>query len=261
MKIITYSDLHLEFGTEFLPPTDSTADVMVLAGDIITFRDFTPLDAFLKGWRKPVLFITGNHEYYNGEPIKQGNARFKAWLAEHHPNVIFLQDEAVTIGGVHFFGGTMWTNFNDGDKYAMDAAWRQMNDYRRICTKKNTALDPMDTIIFHEAFVKKLQAWLRKKLTGARVVISHHAPVVNPHTQYGSSQLMPAFNSLDMLPIIEKYQPALWVYGHTHECDDQTIGNTRIISNQLGYPQRGGGFECRGFDAAGLMTEIESAND
>ena len=29
MKIITYSDLHLEFGTDFLPPTDSDADLMV----------------------------------------------------------------------------------------------------------------------------------------------------------------------------------------------------------------------------------------
>jgi hypothetical protein len=38
---------------------------------------------------------------------------------------------------------------------------------------------------------------------------------------------MPAFNSLDMILVIEKYQPALWVYGHTHECDDQMIGKTR----------------------------------
>jgi len=256
MKIITYSDLHLEFGTEFQPPKDTDADLMILAGDIITFRDFAPLERLLEGWKKPVLFVAGNHEYYNGEQIKQGNVRFKRWLAEHHPHVTFLQNEAVEIDGVHFFGGTMWTNFNQGDKYAMDVAWRQMNDCRRIYTKKGNVLDPMDTIIFHEAYVKKLLAWFRKKLQGPRVVISHHAPVVNPHTQYGSSQLMPAFNSLDMLLIIEKYQPCLWVYGHTHECDDQMVGRTRIISNQLGYPERGGGFECRGFDKTGLMVEV-----
>ena len=59
-----------------------------------------------------------------------------------------------------------------------------------------------------------------------------------------------------MLPIIEKHQPALWVYGHTHECDDQMIGRTRIISNQRGYPDRAGGFESTGFDKAGLAVEI-----
>jgi hypothetical protein len=67
---------------------------------------------------------------------------------------------------------------------------------------------------------------------------------------------MPAFNSLDMVKLIEKYQPALWVYGHTHECDDQTIGQTRIISNQLGYPDPYGGFECKDFDRAGLPIEL-----
>ena len=67
---------------------------------------------------------------------------------------------------------------------------------------------------------------------------------------------MPAFNSLDMIPLIEKHQPALWVYGHTHECDDHAIGRTRIISNQLGYPDGRGTFECKSFDPAGLPVEI-----
>ena len=40
------------------------------------------------------------------------------------------------------------------------------------------------------------------------------------------------------------------------ECDDQTIGKTRIISNQLGYPDGYGGFECKDFDRTGLPVEI-----
>jgi hypothetical protein len=34
------------------------------------------------------------------------------------------------------------------------------------------------------------------------------------------------------------------------------IGQTRIISNQLGYPGNLGGFECEGFDDAGLPVDI-----
>ncbi|HOO82866.1 MAG TPA: hypothetical protein PK513_10230 [Alphaproteobacteria bacterium] len=60
-----------------------------------------------------------------------------------------------------------------------------------------------------------------------------------------------------MQDIIEKHQPDLWIYGHTHECDDQAIGKTRIISNQLGYPNRHGGFECAGFDERGKEIEIK----
>jgi hypothetical protein len=59
-----------------------------------------------------------------------------------------------------------------------------------------------------------------------------------------------------MVEIIETHQPALWVYGHTHECDDQTMGRTRIISNQLGYPGNLGAFECKDFDEAGLPVEV-----
>jgi predicted phosphodiesterase len=44
MKIISFSDLHLEFGKPFNVPDESSADVMILAGDIITFADFSPLE-------------------------------------------------------------------------------------------------------------------------------------------------------------------------------------------------------------------------
>ncbi len=256
MKIISYSDLHLEFGTDFRPPAVSDADVMILAGDIITFKDFAPLDRFLSSWEKPVLYVTGNHEYYTQQPMQEGDAAFKQWLAEHHSNVTLLQDEAVSIGGVHFFGGSMWTDFSGGDQRAMVTAQQQMNDYRYIMAAKGKLLRPEDTVRMHEAFAEKLLAWLETDLTGPRMVITHHAPVVNPETRYGNSPLMPAFNSLDMVAIIEKYQPALWVYGHTHECDDHMVGNTRIISNQLGYPNHAGGFECRGFNKCGLQIEV-----
>ena len=78
--------------------------------------------------------------------------------------------------------------------------------------------------------------WFGRDLSGRRVVISHNAPVINPNSKYKGGPLTPVFNSLDMVEIIETHQPALWVYRHTHECDDQTIGRTRIISNQLDIP-------------------------
>jgi Icc-related predicted phosphoesterase len=184
------------------------------------------------------------------------NAKFKAWLEDTHSNVRFLQDEEVTIDGAHFFGGIMWTDFSNTDRLAMETAQQLMNDFRHIMIADRKPLKPIDTITFHNTFVQKLLIWFKKDLSGPRVVVTHHAPAINPRTKYINSPLQPAFNSLDMPAIIEKYQPGLWVYGHTHECDNQMIGSTRIISNQLGYPNRAGGFECRRFDEAGLMMEI-----
>lgn len=258
MKLLIYSDLHLEFRHGWRLPADADGDVLVLAGDIITFKNYLPLAELLADWKKPVLYITGNHEYYTKKPMDQEEAAFRTWLANNLPQVTFLRDEEASIDGVHFFGGTMWTDFSNENQLSMDAARSGMNDFRLIRTDKNEVLHPADTVILHRDFVEKLTAWFEKQLKDPRVVISHHAPVINPHTKYGGSNLQPAFNSLDMIAVIEKYQPDLWIYGHTHECDNHTLGRTRIVSNQLGYPKDGGGFECDGFNANGVQILIEA---
>ena len=85
MRIITYSDLHLEFGSGWMLPPDVNGDVMILAGDIVTLRDYEPLDKILRKWKKPVLYVTGNHEYYTRRPMNEEDNRFKAWLEESQP--------------------------------------------------------------------------------------------------------------------------------------------------------------------------------
>jgi predicted phosphodiesterase len=256
MKIITYSDLHLEFGTNFKPPKDSDADLMILAGDIITFRNFEPLNDFLSGWKKPALFVAGNHEYYTRRPMKECEDEFQNFISTNHSNVIWLNNSDFVLDDVHFFGGTMWTDFDGSNQNAMRNAWSAMNDFRQILSASGQFLLPSDTVKMHDIFKEKLIAWLEKNHDKKRVVISHHAPVTNPNTKHGNSNLQPAFNSLDMVEIIEKYQPDLWVYGHTHECDDQMIGKTRIVSNQLGYPNNYDGFECEGFNESGCKIEL-----
>jgi hypothetical protein len=120
--------------------------------------------------------------------------------------VKLLLDEEVSIGGVNFFGGTMWTDFNGGDLRAMETASSQMNDYRLIYNPDETPFRPADSIALHKNFVSKLLNWFGKNLSGPRVVISHNAPVINPNSKYKGGPLTPAFNSLDMVEIIETHQ-------------------------------------------------------
>lgn len=85
----------------------------------------------------------------------------------------------------------------------MNTAAQQMNDFRLIILPNGQPLKPSNTIGFHGEFVRNLLTWFETDLSGSRVVITHHAPVINPSTQYSNSPLMPAFNSLDMRKIIQ----------------------------------------------------------
>lgn len=254
MKIALYSDLHLEHKHGWHLPADFDADVLILAGDIISFRDFNPLALFLNNWRKPVLFVAGNHEYYRAS-ISGHNAEFRAWAGEYLPQVHFLNDESISIDGVHFFGGTMWTDFEGGNEWAMQYAERGMYDFELI--RERGRFTPRQSLELHKAFATALDDWFTSVSKGPRVVITHHAPVVYPNTKHVGSPLESAFNCTDMLPIIEKHQPDVWIYGHTHECGEQVIGKTRIIANQLGYVRPSGSYECWDrFDKYGCVVHL-----
>jgi hypothetical protein len=91
----------------------------------------------------------------------------------------------------------------------MDTARSQMNDYRLIYNPDETPFTPADSIALHKNFATRLLNWFGKNLSAPRVVISHNAPVINPNSKYKDGPLTPAFNSLDMVEIIETHQPAL----------------------------------------------------
>src|SRR5258708_11124146 len=63
MRIRIYSDLHLEFAP-FVPPAND-ADAIVLAGDIA--NGAAGIEWAGKTFAQPVLYLAGNHEYYEGE--------------------------------------------------------------------------------------------------------------------------------------------------------------------------------------------------
>jgi Icc-related predicted phosphoesterase len=53
--------------------------------------------------------------------------------------------------------------------------------------------------------------------------------------RYANDPLNPAFASR-LESLIEEYQPALWIHGHTHDPCDYELFRTRIVCNPRGYP-------------------------
>jgi hypothetical protein len=242
MKIQYMSDLHLEFGRMELPP--KTGDVLVLAGDILVAdhlrkSEASPLsrhagdyDHFMeyveRTWSH-VLFVCGNHEHYKGD-VRNSLGLIRA----RYPFLVTMENELVLLGGVRFYGGTCWTDFDRGSPITMSAAQYGMNDFRIIKNGTNK-LRPEYAAMIHADFKIGLEK------AKPDVVISHHAPSfesISP--EYVNDSLNGAYASeLDM------GTAKLWIHGHIHANNDYMKGDCRVVSNPRGYYNYA---ENRGFD-------------
>jgi hypothetical protein len=126
MKLWVLSDLHLEFG-DFFEPAVPDADVCIVAGDVMQGcgNSIRWLDRMVAP-AMPVVMVAGNHEFY-GHSVFEG----LEW-ARHHarecPDVHFMENDVLMLGGVRFLGCTLWTDFALDD----DVAWAAANFEGRV---------------------------------------------------------------------------------------------------------------------------------
>jgi predicted phosphodiesterase len=239
MRILILSDVHLE--VEPFDPPKAGADLVVLAGDIANGADGVAWAERTFG--APVLYVAGNHEYYDHE-FHEVNAALKAAAKE---NVRLLDCSEAITDDVRFLGCTLWTDYTLAPEAARGAVVEQARaknpDYAMIRFGDRN-LAPEDAI----ALCRRHRAWLERALwepfAGRTVVITHFAP----HPQsiapaYANHPDNPAF-VLDLSPLMGR--AALWIHGHTHTAFDYEVGGTRVVCNPRGYPGEPTGFraEC-----------------
>ena len=255
MKLWVLSDLHVDVNRRHplvLPDPPPAHDAVILAGDVchgvaaaIGWIAEAKLDA------RPVLFVAGNHEYYDydrHDELAAGRAE-----AERHRNIHLLERDSVVIDGVEFSGCTLWTDYAYAGRRqqarAMHWAAQRLNDHRLIGNGSGLWL-PQHCLEEHEAS----RAWLEEQLahSGARtkVVVTHHAPSRRSvEARYQDDLLTAAFASnLDELV----GNAHLWVHGHMHAPSDYALGGCRVVANPRGYVGIG---EDRAFDP-GLVVEV-----
>jgi len=249
MKLQIVSDLHIEFDngdTIKLPKTD--ADVIILSGDIgVGFKQESKFVRNLaQEHGKPVIFVLGNHSFYNHGNIDRERGR---WNKASFDDVYYLDEgKYCTINGVNFLGGIFWTDFNNYNTMDMFMAKEMMNDYRGVrMSKMDSSLNnihfdgneylftPQRSVDEHlktkEWFEHILGEWKGQK----NVVVTHHLPSyqsISP--EFKGNSLNPAYAS-NLDEWIMDRDIALWTHGHVHSNHDYMIGDTRVICNPRGY--------------------------
>jgi predicted phosphohydrolase len=238
--IVQYaSDIHLEFpeNKAFLKvtPLQAVGDVLLLSGDIVPFavidqhKDFF---SFLSDNFAKTYWIPGNHEYYYFDAATK-----KGVLNEKILNNVFLVNNTSVIHeNVKFIFSTLWSKINPANEWLIE---RSMSDFH-VIKYGGARFSAQRFNELHAECMVFLNQELAIEAATRNVVVTHHAPTfMNYPEKYKGDMLNEAF-AVELFDLIETTSPNYWIYGHTHgNIPDFKIGNTKLLTNQLGYVKYG----------------------
>jgi predicted phosphohydrolase len=237
LKIQYASDLHLEFpqNRSYLKnnPLQPVGDILELAGDIVPFtvlRKYEDFFSYVADHFEYAYWLPGNHEYYDFDlAVKCGVINEKI-----RENVFLVNNISAIHGGVTLLFSTLWSQISIANQWQVE---RSMNDFHlirfngsRFTTQQYNSLH-FECLDFIKGAIRDLNM---EKV----VVFSHHCPTfLNFSEEYKGDVLNEAF-ATELYDFIALSGIAYWGYGHHHNnIPDFCIGNTQLITNQLGYVQ------------------------
>jgi Icc-related predicted phosphoesterase len=259
------SDLHLE-SQEFrwrLPK----GDVLIIAGVLCHARCLDPArtDPYCVSQRtrvlrfhelalanfEHVLLVAGNHDHYDGL-FEQTTRLLETYL----PGFIVLDNKAVEITGTHFFGSTLWSDFEGRSEAAMNAVRRRLGEFvfikRRVRepdgTERSVRFRPEDALAEFDKAMDALRQQLAVAPPGRTVVITHHAPSLDGLNPKHVGNGLDGGYASNLDDMIASSSVPVWIHGHTHIKRTYRIGDTTVRAN------------CRGFDGKDASANAFTPN-
>ena len=258
--VIQYaSDLHLEFYANV--PRDGeffrrlvvpapNSDILVLAGDIghaeahITQKF---LEWCCSNW-KYVIWVYGNHEYYNKKPSEKWKYVKPYTMADKEQAGRDLQERLLNLRVLNkqsvvfpefpdyvFIGATLWTYIPEGQEANIGYTF---SDFKYISAEYTledgyTRFTPEYWSILHQMHTDFLLDTIEGNPRKC-IVITHHLPsyaMILDHFK------MDEFNygfATDLEYLLEKSQVVAWICGHSH--GQKQIDKGPCYLNARGYP-------------------------
>lgn len=237
--IIQYaSDLHLEFPANRdylkLHALQPVGEVLVLAGDIVPFAIMDKHNDFfnyLADSFETIYWLPGNHEYYKFDIAEKSGVLHE----KIRTNLFLVNNTSVVHKKVKLLFSTLWSKINPGHQWQIE---RGLNDFQMIKHKGYRFSTEINNQM-HEESLTFIQMELKTGTDEILALFTHHCPTfLNYPQQYKSDILSEAF-ATELHDIIEPSGIGYWVYGHHHtNTPEFKIGNTSLVTNQLGYVQQ-----------------------
>ena len=189
MKILAFSGFHgnrtlIDIFVDSIIGKRLNPDIFVCAGDIgdsIIVELFTKLSRF----KRPVLFVLGNHTILDSNPKE-------IIKAEKIPNVFHLSDHTFSLDNFVFVGQDAWTHFTS-HKRIEKRRYRDLTDKFAQLSKKEV------------------------------VLVTHHGPlgifdkaISYPKQSWKDNEGYLHGGSFSIRQIVEKFQPSIHIFAHLH---------------------------------------------
>jgi len=274
VKYLRYmSDLHLNVDASLVKSNKFTPDVLfmpepmaedhetalLLAGDLweakklYAFHNFSWLKAVSLRF-KYVIFVLGNHDYYDGALYKEIQ-RFKDQKeAQNLSNVYLLNNECITLGpDLKIAGTTLWASFNRGNPtsiyvcengyYDEQGQHHQMRDFKYIKDPLYSRLKAKHLIAEHIKAINFLtDKGVKDHENQVLVYLTHHAPDVQSipekkmFKEEGSNEWhIAGMYYTDLGKIFKQNKPDFHIHGHTHQRKEYVKDDVRVLVNPRGY--------------------------
>ncbi len=238
MSIQYASDLHLEFeeNGRYIKdnPLQVKGEVLILAGDIVPIKILDDYGWFFDWCAKNYKYtywVLGNHDWYGSIICNDVSTSVR--------NNVFIVNNMSVLNKeekVRYIFTSLWSKISPANALKIQGC---INDFRLI--KYNNARFTVDRFNqMHESSIAFLKSEFAKKDDYKKIVVTHHVPtLMNYPEQYRISDINEAF-ATELYDMIESSEAVAWIYGHHHvNIPEFKIGNTRMLTNQLGYIHHG----------------------
>ena len=229
------SDLHLEFreNKQLLNqhPLQPNAEILILAGDIVPFTEMDKRKHFfnyISDNFKLTYWLPGNHEYYYSDASERSGTINETI----RDNIFLVNNISFQHEDVRLIFSTLWSKISPANEWQIE---RSISDFQ-VIKFNGHFFSTSNFNQLHSDSLDFIQKELGQNNAGKTVVITHHVPTfLNFPLQHKGSILNEAF-AVELFPIIESSHIDYWIYGHHHNnTPDFNIGNTVLLTNQLGY--------------------------
>lgn len=264
MRIQYVSDLHLEFpqNRQWLAkhPLEVTGDILLVAGDSAyldlpesgndTYSAYKFWDWASEHY-KQVIVCFGNHDFYGYYDLATMSNDF---CKEIRHNVHAYYNSVVHFDSIDIIVSTLWSKIKPYDAFLTE---KNVSDFYRI-KYNGHRLTADDFNREHERCLAFIEQAISESDAEKIIVVTHHVPTqLCTAVEFKNSTINGAF-TVELDEFIADHRIDYWIYGHSHRNIKAQIGETLIMSNQLGYVSDNEHLKNRFNPSA--MIEVSSKN-